>query len=231
MYFLNVQKVAEQFRFNTIDNIDKVVYFLFSLVQLLLRFTVFNALPFLYHTLFYSAQYQLDEAIQLPHLKLAVYHTVDHIIPFFLLLFCSVMFFLFYVFYGRYAGRYTPADFVERVVCLSFPISMRIIMMTSFVFLVATFSIGFYFNSELLMLGQKIDIKNGWLQILYHLLDKINVIGWISEGIKTLKQAEALFVEMNWWSWYFYCVSQVFALFSTFWYFCVLKRYLAKSYS
>ena len=224
MYFWNTHKLAHRLQTHAVHDIDKVAYFLIFLGQLIFRITSFNCIPVLYHSLFHYVQHQLAITVEHPNLRFMVYHTVDHIFPILLLILCIVMLIWLYKTYGKNGAPH----FVERIVCLNWPISVRIMLITSITFLLAAACAGFYFTSKLMMLTQAPEVKRNLVGNFFHIIGKIKVVGKIWESLKTLKQAEAIFVQMNQYSWYFYWSSQGLALISTVWYFCAMKKYLSK---
>lgn len=225
MYFWNAARLSQELRAETVHTLDKVIYFALLLAQLILRITPYNLIPLLYHTLFHYAQQKLAQEIPVPALSLKVFHVIDYQMPIVLL----VISFLMLIWLSITCKDNDAGHFIERIVCLNGPISIRIMCITSCIFLAAASAAGFYFISQLTALAQQTSLNEGLLDYAYKLLNKANFVSKLWQGMKTLKQAELILHQMNLASWYFYWAAQIIAILSTIWYFLTMKKYLTLS--
>jgi hypothetical protein len=227
MYFWKAEELALQLRERRVYSIDKVLSFMALVGQIVFKVTVLTWIPFLYRTLFAAYQHELAREIQQPTLQLHVYNDYNGLLTAILLPSFIVILLLFYF---VYSGR-NKSQFVESVVSLNLPISIRILAITTAIFVSAVFIAGSYFTFKLMALTQTPELSEGALKSAYQFINKVNIIGKLWSGLIALKHAELIFERMNMWSWYFYCASQCFALVSTLWYIGSLRKCLAKVYS
>lgn len=227
MSFFNVQTLTTKLREHSVSGIDKITYFLLFFAQLIFHITPVTWIPTLYALVFRQIQHQLDITVQVPALTLTVYETINHLYPFFFI----TVYILFFIWIYKLLGNNKIPCMVERIICLQGPISMRIMFFMSCLFLIAIGVVGYYFTSKLLMLTQAAERTPGVWNSLYRLGKKINIVGKLWNALTTLKEAEAIYKQMNLASLYFYWTSQILAIISTVWYFRALKKYVKQSHS
>jgi len=222
MKIFNLKRMTHLLMRHTISPAKKSIYLVLFIMQLIFPLHVFSFLPFLYTFVFsYAREYVLKESNGTLHIK--VYSFPQYFM--FMLFACGALgMILCYISNQRGDGK----NFLSRFICLQWPTSMCIMLITGLLFGIIIGIAGAYFSTQLMAIGAEIKTNGGLLRFLLRQINKLNVIHRIAQGLNNLKKATAITNQINNLSHMLYLAVEITTLFSTCYYFLIISTQLSK---
>ena len=224
MLVWSLQKMVEKLRNDSIHSRDLLVYFIAMMGMLLLGCSVFNFLPTMYYLVFGTIKHYLEaEAAPLQ----LVIHVFDvwHVI-FSLLMMVLVVLGIAWCYHTNARGD--KKQFIMRFICLNWPLSLRILVVTGMFFIAGMMLLTGWYAPKLMQLtetseqseAQKTATPLTMLSKIFKAIPLSFLVGKITQ----MQQAKALFDQISIVSFYVYCLTHLGALFCAVWYFIVMQR-------
>ncbi len=226
MIVLSLEKMVQALKKHDIHPGDIVMYFIALMSTLLLGLSVFSFLPTLYYIVFgFMKSYLESEALPLP----LILHVFDiwHL-WFSLVMVVLVVLGILLCFKTNYDGD--NKSFVMRFICLNWPLTVRIITITGFLFLGSMLLIAIKYIPELKQLTEQSAIHESSnqsitpLNVIKKLLKRTEVFSSLVGKITLLQEATLVFKRLSNVSFYMYCLTHLGALLSALWYFVIMRH-------
>jgi len=225
MFFWDVQGLTRYLATNRVRFSDFIIYTTLLTLIFLTGMSVLTLLPKLYFFVFSCAKDYLENQVKPVLLEINVYSKLnDLFLVINVLIIGTGLFFCFLI------NKGTFSQFIGRFVALSWPIMVRLILITAFFFSLIVGVIGLYFLYKLLLIS-KMDTPKGpvALRPLKYVLKFTGTYGtaknlWIQ--VHALPKAQKIFDQINIFSLYTYWVCQATSIFSTLWWLLTVQEKL-----
>jgi hypothetical protein len=224
MIVWSLQRMVEKLRIDGIHSGALVMYFIGMMGMLLLGCSVFNFLPTLYYVTFGGIKHYLEaHAAPLP----LVIHVFDIWHIWFSLL-MTVIVILGIVWCYCTNARGDKKQFIMRFICLNWPLSLRILVVTGMLFAAGMMLLTGWYAPKLRQLAESSEqsetqTKATPLAMFSKIIKKVSVPMLIGK-ITMVQEAKSLYDQISIISFYIYCLTHLGALLCAIWYFIVMQR-------
>lgn len=223
MYFWDTHALAEHLARNKVGVSNFIIYLTLLGLVFATGISVVTLLPKLYYFVFSYAKTYLETQVKPAPLEINVYgHMDDLFLAANLVIVCAGIFFAFFVHHGSFK------EFVMRSVALSWPIMVRLMVITTILFSFIVGGIGIYFLYKLLLIS-KMEAPKGpmFLRPLKYAFKLTGTYGtakniWIQ--VHALPKAQKIFAQINDFSFYASWTCNLMSVFSTMWWMLTLQE-------
>ena len=225
MIIWNINALTHRLRAGTINLVDRLSYLFVFILQYALGLLVFQAIPTVYRLVFNYTKTELEAKAGHASLKLNVYQNAPDWFPF--ALGCIIVIGLLACWLAH--CKQGVHHFIDRFICLSTPISMRILLVTLLFFGMILLFGGFYFSNQIYALQQPRKSPRAPFDpfmLIWRTVTKVTGLKIILKNLALLERAQNIFKEMNQFSYMVYLSSYWTALFSTILYFWQMQKHL-----
>lgn len=230
MNFWHTDTLINQLRLNSLNLTQKVLYLLGLIALLVLKFNTFFFIPQLYHHLMPYIKKVLEEKAQSIQLTIAVFDTGEKYFLYSTYIMIGFFLILCYVINKKGDGQ----SFIERMLCLSFPLTVRFTIIFSIAYSAICGSIFGYFFNQLIDLQKALEMcpSSGFKGWLLNLATKCNILKTISTRIEVMHKAQFIYQQISEASYAFHLLAHGLALCASILFFVILARniYLVSHY-
>ncbi|MEX0940102.1 MAG: hypothetical protein WDZ41_01985 [Candidatus Babeliales bacterium] len=222
MYFLNLKSLITDLYHEKIRLSYGIFYFALFCIAYILGFSFINALPTLYTFIFTLIKNYLEQQAKPANLQIYVYTDMQQLIHYINLIILMSGIFICFIFYAN-----SIRTFFKRISTLLWTLNVRIVLVTTIIFLFFILIFGSYFGYKLTLLTY--DIPKGPVifkpfKLLFKVTGTYPVAKSVWDKTYILPKAKILFNQINNISFIMYCIAQMISIFSTIW--IILRLYI-----
>lgn len=225
MYIWGTDKLTRQLREGKTTTISRISYLFVFVVQYATGLLVFQAVPTIYRLAFDYAKEHIEAQAGHPSLKITVYHSAPEWFWWALGTVIAVGLLACWLAHCTQGVH----RFIDRFICLNTPISTRILFVTLLFFGLGLLFGALHFTGKLHSLLQPVKSPRMGLdpvKFLWKTLTKVTGLKLIFKNLALLERAQAIFKEINQFSFLMYRISYWTALGSVICYFWKMQRHL-----
>ncbi len=227
MYFWNINALIQSLRLHQVTTRQTFIYCISVILLSVAGLMPHTFLPLLYYIFFSTAKLYIEQQIATPALQVTVFHENDTAFALIALLICVLG--IMYCYTG-YAKRSTT-EFIKQYLCLSVPLTIKIALLTLFLFVIIMGGITGFFWYKLTILEYTPLPKPNYFNPIKLLFKALTVIPFVREGLDQMTlflKIQALFDQINTVSYVLYYAAQGFALLELLWFFKRMRSYIQK---